>query len=224
MIKLLSIADVVSLTNAVFGFLSILMVFLEEMQLSFVFILLAILADGLDGVVARRIKHSDLGESMDSIADVISAGIAPAVFIYASLQEFAAGCIYYHSFLIAGLIFFVITSIIRLASFHLLKNNECFLGMPAPASTMILILVTYLEFDFLLIVATVLVVSLMMITSIRFPKPKLKMDAIAAVLIFLTILTGFFDINYKEIIPIFLLGAILIYSVAGPLYFYKKGQ
>ena len=82
MINLLSFADVVSLTNSILGFLSIVMIFLGETYLAFSFILLAILADGLDGAVARKTKHSDLGEYMEAMADMISLGIAPSVFVY----------------------------------------------------------------------------------------------------------------------------------------------
>lgn len=224
MIRLLSIADVVSLTNAIFGFLSIIMILIDEMYLAFSLILLAILADGLDGIVARKIKHSNIGESLDSIADVISAGIAPSVFVYASYQEFASECICLHSFLIIVLTIFLITSIIRLASFHILKNNDYFVGLPAPASTIILILFAFLGLDFIYVMIIAIIISLTMITSIRFPKPGIKMDVIAAVLIILTLIIGIFGERYTGIAPMFLLVAILIYSVAGPIYFWKKTQ
>ncbi len=66
MIKLLSVADVISLTNALFGFLAILMLFSSEMNLAFSFILLALLADGLDGIVARKTRKGELGEYMEA--------------------------------------------------------------------------------------------------------------------------------------------------------------
>ena len=74
MIKLLSIADVVSLTNAILGFLAILMIFSNETRLAFSFILLALLADGLDGIVARKLGKSDIGEYLESMADMTSLG------------------------------------------------------------------------------------------------------------------------------------------------------
>ncbi len=68
MIKLLSLADIVSLTNAGFGFLAIIMASLGEMWFSFSFILIALLADGLDGIVARKTGHSELGNHMEAMA------------------------------------------------------------------------------------------------------------------------------------------------------------
>ena len=53
---------------------------------------LAVFLDGLDGRIARLTKTvSDFGREMDSLADVISFGIAPAVLAYAWGVEFA-GC------------------------------------------------------------------------------------------------------------------------------------
>ena len=82
MIKLLSVADCISLTNAVFGFLAVAMIFIGETRVAFTFILLAILADGLDGMIARKTRESQIGEYLESMADMTSLGIAPAFFIY----------------------------------------------------------------------------------------------------------------------------------------------
>jgi len=81
MIKLLSIADVISIFNAIFGFIAIIMILLNEIHFSFSFILLAMIADGIDGLVARKTKHSYLGEYMEAMGDMISLAIAPALFV-----------------------------------------------------------------------------------------------------------------------------------------------
>ena len=62
MIKLLSPADIITVMNVVMGFLAILMVFSNQFQLAATFILLGLLADGLDGIVARRIGNGQMGE------------------------------------------------------------------------------------------------------------------------------------------------------------------
>jgi len=126
MIKLLSVADGISLLNALFGFLAIIMAFLGEIRWSFSFILLAMMADGLDGIVARRTRQSGLGEYLEAMGDMISLGIAPAVFVFTIYYESISYCVYYQSYLIIVLIVFLSLSIVRLASFHIMKQNEFF--------------------------------------------------------------------------------------------------
>ncbi|MCU1339229.1 MAG: CDP-diacylglycerol--serine O-phosphatidyltransferase [Bryobacterales bacterium] len=111
----------------------------------------AVFLDGLDGRIARLTKTtSDFGREMDSLADVISFGIAPAVLAYAWGIEFAgappapltiehlhrAG--YFCAFL------FLLCGALRLARFNVQVNpvpknpgradRKYFVGMPIPAA------------------------------------------------------------------------------------------
>ena len=230
MIKLVSIADVVSITNAIFGFFAILLLLSdlissEEMRLhiSFSFILLALLADGLDGFIARKTKKSDIGEYLESMADMTSLIIAPAIFIYVVYHDLVLCCIYSHIYLLIALIVYLLIGIIRLASFHLMKNERLFIGLPASASTIILLVLAYFEVKFIHIFPAIVLISLAMIINIPFPKTGYKINTIAAILIFLTIILGK---NYYGFAPILLLVAILIYSIGGPFYtkFFVKNR
>jgi len=225
MIKLISIADVISLTNAIFGFLSILFLFSdlisnEEMRLrvSFSFILLALLADGLDGIVARKTKVSEIGEYLESIADMTSLIIAPALFIYFIYNDFVLNSIINHIYLLIALVLFLLLGTIRLSCFHIMKKKKFFLGIPASAGTIILLIFAYFEVKFLYILPAIILISLLMITNIRFPKPVFKINAIAAILIILTLIIGK---NFYGIAPILLLTAIILYSIFGPIYLKK---
>jgi hypothetical protein len=64
----------------------------------------------------------------------------------------------------------------------------------------------------------VIVVSVAMICSIRFPKPGLLIDSVAAVLIILTVILGK---SYDGIAPLVLLMTIFVYVFAGPVYLWK---
>lgn len=77
----LSLADVVTLGNAVLGFIAIIVAF-ENPELAARLILLAAVADGIDGVLARRFGGSEIGPYLDSLADVSSFSLAPAVLVY----------------------------------------------------------------------------------------------------------------------------------------------
>lgn len=225
MIKLLSVADVVSLTNAFFGFLAILILFSNilpsddlRIRVSFSFILIAILADGIDGIVARKIGKSELGDHMESMADLTSLGIAPSLFIYYVYSSCVSYCVYYHSYLAIAVILFLSMSIIRLASFHILKEKDFFVGLPASASTIILLTLAFLEVEFWYILLVIIIISFALVSKIRFPKPGYKINAIAAVLIILTLILGK---NYNSIAVISLLSAIAAYVVIGPFYLWK---
>lgn len=226
MIKLLSVADVVSLTNAFFGFLAILILVSKiipseelRIRLSFSFILIAILIDGLDGIVARKIRKSELGDHMEALADMTSLGIAPSFFIYNIYSSSVSYCVYYHSYLIIGIILFFIMNIIRLASFHKLKEKDYFIGLPASASTIILITLTFLEVEFLYILLVIIIISFALVSNIHFLKTGYKINAVAAVLIILTLIFGK---NYSGITIIVLLLAIAAYVIIGPIYLWKN--
>jgi CDP-diacylglycerol--serine O-phosphatidyltransferase len=219
MLKLLSVADVVSLLNAIFGFISIVMIYLGELRLGFSFILLALLADGLDGIVARKRGKGKLGEYFEAMADMISMGVAPAFFVFTIYYETVSYCVYYTSYLVIALIVFLSFGIIRLASFHIIKQKEYFVGLPASASTIILLVLAYLSIDFWLILLVIVVVSLAMISNVHFPKLGYRIDVVAVVLIFLTLIM---DKSYSSIAPILLLLAIVFYAFGGPIYLLKN--
>jgi len=225
MIRLLSVADLISITNAIFGFLAILFLVSEiiepglRMRVSFTFILLALLADGLDGIVARKLGKSDIGEYLESMADMTSLGIAPAVFIYFIYSDLVASSIYNHIYLLFALILFLSFGIIRLASFHIMKKDRFFYGLPASASTLLLLIFAYFVVDFIFILPAVIVIGAFMASDIKFPKPGVRINGIAAVLILLTLV---FDKSFYGFAPLLLFFSILFYSVAGPIFLSRK--
>ena len=103
-------------------------------ELAAIMIFLAALLDGLDGRIARLTKStSEFGLEFDSLADVISFGIAPSFVAYlwglAPLKRIG--------WLIAFL--YVVSAAMRLARFNLQKtvaDKRYFVGMPIPAAAM----------------------------------------------------------------------------------------
>lgn len=219
MIKLLSVADVISLTNVMLGFLAIIMIFSHEIYLAFSFILLALLADGLDGIVARKMRKGELGEYMEAMADMISLGIAPAFFVYNTYYDVVLDSMFYHGLLFIVLIIFLSLSIVRLASFHIIKEEKFFVGLPASASTIFIIVLSFLKIEFMYILPFIVVISFAMISPLRFPKTGLKTNAIAAVFILVTIIFGSMYYNFS---PMMLFFIIAVYSIIGPIYVRKK--
>ena len=98
---------------------------------AFIFIAMAAVFDFLDGLAARLLKaYSNIGVQLDSLADVISFGLAPACIVYAYLAS------YTNAFgfpLVAFLL--PMSSALRLAKFNVDKRQTTsFLGLPVPAS------------------------------------------------------------------------------------------
>ncbi len=156
MIKLLSIADIISIINAIFGFLAILFLLsglIEDSELrlrvSFSFILVSLLVDGLDGVIARKIKRSDIGEHLDSMADMVSMVIATSLFIFVTYQQYFNNYVYYQIYLLIALVLFLSFGTIRLASYYLMKDENFFIGLPAPAGTIILLILAFFKIEFI---------------------------------------------------------------------------
>ncbi len=220
MIKLLSIADLISITNAILGFLAIIMIFLNEIHYSFSLILLAMIADGIDGLVARKTKHSNLGEYMEAMGDMISLVIAPSIFVYRIYINdiLLSENIFQHLLLIIVLTIFLFFNILRLSSFHIMKEKEIFIGLPASASTIILTVLSYFKIEFIYLMLIILIISITLISNIRFPKPNNKINLLAAILIIISIIFG---MQYNGIALILLLISILIYSIIGPIYVYR---
>ena len=147
MIREFKLADLVTLTNAAFGTLSIFLClsFLDDgspYAIWFAILLMpaAFLADGLDGWVARkRNSFSRLGADLDSLADVISFGVAPAVL------GFTLGMRGGWDIII--LVYFVMCGLSRLARFNVTAEElsgddgkvAYFEGTPIPTSLVLVI-------------------------------------------------------------------------------------
>ena len=136
-----SYADLVSIGNASFGFLSILMVVNGNLTFSAIFMLIAVIFDSLDGWVARKTKRNDefgFGKNIDSLSDVISFGVAPGMLLYSACLSFSVPYIN----IVVGLLI-VICGILRLARINVLTDlingaDEKFVGLPIPSTALIL--------------------------------------------------------------------------------------
>ena len=114
-----------------------------------VMVLIAAALDGIDGRLARLLKAtSRFGAQMDSLADIVNFGVAPALVLYAYLLDRAGSPGW-----IATLLFAIACGM-RLARFNVLEEDterpawqgEYFVGVPAPAGAVLVMLPLYLSF------------------------------------------------------------------------------
>lgn len=112
----------------------------REPSASLAFILLAAFFDFFDGLAARSLKaYSPIGKDLDSLADMVSFGVAPALVGFRYVQELpvkAFGCLNVTLFLVALALplFIAVFSALRLAKFNNDKRQtENFIGLATPA-------------------------------------------------------------------------------------------
>jgi CDP-diacylglycerol--serine O-phosphatidyltransferase len=101
------------------------------------FVGLAGVFDFLDGFVARALKvHSAIGKELDSLADMVTFGLLPAIYWY---HMIGTSPLNYVALLIA------VFSALRLAKFNVDERQaEGFIGVPTPANTFFLVTFPYL--------------------------------------------------------------------------------
>lgn len=148
MIREFHLADWITLANAACGTSALfaVMTYLQTADVRHVYfacglIVAALVFDVLDGRVARwRQKSSALGRDLDSLADVISFGVAPAVIAY--------GCGMQGLYDRLVLIFFVACGVSRLARFNVTAEAlsdggdkvKYFEGTPIPTSLLLVVM------------------------------------------------------------------------------------
>ncbi|MFA6529127.1 MAG: CDP-diacylglycerol--serine O-phosphatidyltransferase [Candidatus Gracilibacteria bacterium] len=129
-LKSLSLADLVTLGNAVFGILSITASLNNNPNLALYMILAAIACDFLDGKIARLTKKpTSLGHDLDSLADTISFGVAPAIFLISISGEVLAT---------VTAIIFALCGVLRLARFNTKPVEGGYEGMPIPLPSVVI--------------------------------------------------------------------------------------
>ena len=173
------------------GVASIVTTQLGDLELAAWIIVWCGLLDVMDGVAARLLKAtSSFGAEFDSMADLVSFGVAPAVLVLnAGLQlggiEYESGQFWVLS-LAVGV--FALAGAMRLARFNLVSeesNTGWFAGVPITAagggliSSLVLVLLHYPDITVslplhLYLPILMFVLALLMISRLRFPKAKIR--------------------------------------------------
>ncbi len=142
------IPNLITLLNLTFGVVSIVLALEGRLVASAVVILFAAILDFLDGMAARLLKaYSDIGKELDSLADVVSFGVAPAMIYLGLMHKNMA----YGTSLLPGpdaplaIWFFLGSALLipaasayRLAKFNIdTRQSNSFLGLPTPANAIL---------------------------------------------------------------------------------------
>jgi len=200
-----------------FGIMSIIASSQGKFEKAFIYIVLSLIADGLDGRVARLTNTtSKFGVEFDSLADIVAFGVAPAMFLFFSIGE------HYGRFgaLVSGL--YVVFGAIRLARFNVTTNENdprYFIGLPIPTAAVVLgsWLMLHCEYksglDIFILVGA-LFLGLLMVSNFRYPSFKkidLNKNVALKVLVVIIVLASFIYLYPIEAVA----GILTLYTFYG---------
>ena len=165
------VPNLITLLALCAGLTAIRLAFEEKLEWAVAAIVFAAMLDGIDGRVARMLKGtSKFGAELDSLADFVNFGVAPALMLYFwGLHELG------HAGWIAAMVFAISTGL-RLARFNVMIDDpnkpawagNFFTGMPAPAGAMTVLLPIYVYFLGMPRLASVAPVTLVYTLAIAF--------------------------------------------------------
>lgn len=165
-----SLPNIFTFANLACGVLSLLATFNENYRWACLFIIIAGLIDRYDGRVARFLKvSSDLGKELDSLADLVSFGVAPSILVF-NLNNFV------HLGLIGYLlvVIFPIAGAYRLARYNSTPFNNVFTGIPITITGTFLALYSLLTINSnsnqFVTITLVLILSYLMVSKLQFKK------------------------------------------------------
>jgi CDP-diacylglycerol--serine O-phosphatidyltransferase len=217
--------------NLFCGFWAIISVFQEKFYYAAVAILLASVFDVLDGKVARLSgATSKFGVQYDSLADLVSFGVAPALLAFSwALRPYGR-----FGWLAAFL--FVVCGALRLARFNVQSASgevKYFKGLPIPAAALMIALTILLYLRLIetawvkdiVILVMIYVLAFLMVSNIRyFSFKELDLARRKPFSIFIFIVLSMIVIVMEPVIVLF--GAALFYIFSGPVNmiraFHKK--
>jgi len=135
--KLLKLPDLFTFLNIFMGLFAILLVIKGYYLFSVVALLFAVAFDYLDGKIARLIKREgEFGKQLDSLADTISFGVAPAIFGFNLIQT---------NFAIIVFTLFLFAGVLRLARYNVMEFSGEFAGMPITVNGVVIPLIYFLK-------------------------------------------------------------------------------
>ncbi len=175
------IASALTTINLYCGVSSIFNAIEGEHQKAVYFIFGAIVADMFDGLVARITKSaSEFGKQLDSLCDLVSFGVAPAVLIFMVYLPEERNLVSRMGAVMA--IIYVICAALRLARFNVFQSEirEYFIGLPTPAAAStvasFVLFTEYFDLTVTFWVLSLITLSLayLMVSTVQYPKNRIK--------------------------------------------------
>ena len=218
--KILNIANFFTVLNLLCGLIAI--VFFSNGLVNFgcLFIIFASFFDFLDGYFARKLNiSSDFGKQADSLSDMISFGVAPAILLFDITKGILKNNHDYtneiHIVLTSIFVFiYSVAALIRLSLFN--NQSTHFNGIPSPVAALTVILLPFVEFEINLIIIScyVFVLSFLMIMNLQIISIKKINKNTFYFLSILLVLSIFLIVFFKfTAVPLILASYILLSTI-----------
>ncbi|HLA27472.1 MAG TPA: CDP-diacylglycerol--serine O-phosphatidyltransferase [Syntrophales bacterium] len=210
------------------GFYSILASVKEDFSLAASVIVYAVVLDGLDGRIARMTNTmSKFGAEYDSLADLITFGVAPSILAYSWALSGYGKWGWLVSFL------FVVCGALRLARFNIqigLAESRVFNGLPIPGAASVIatgiILYYYIggtgKFHDLSVMVATIALALLMVSNVKYYSFKdLNFFSRKPFMSFVLVIIIMIIVAAEPQITLFTFA--LVYVFSGPIWWYVKG-
>ena len=218
--KILNIANFFTVLNLLCGLIAI--VFFSNGLVNFgcLFIIFASFFDFLDGYFARKLNiSSDFGKQADSLSDMISFGVAPAILLFDITKGILKNNLDYtneiHIVLTSSFVFiYSVAALIRLSLFN--NQSTHFNGIPSPVAALTVILLPFVEFEINLIIIScyVFILSFLMIMNLQIISIKKINKNTFYFLSILLVISIFLIVFFKfTAVPLILASYILLSTI-----------
>ncbi|PAE34998.1 CDP-diacylglycerol--serine O-phosphatidyltransferase [Bacillus sp. 7884-1] len=155
-----AVPNLFTIGNLLSGVFSITFNMNGYLQMASMFIFLSAIFDFFDGRLARRLKvNSEFGVELDSLADIVSLGVAPALLFY-SLEPSSL-------FTTIAFMLFPTMGALRLAKFNVKPTRGYFMGMPITAAGLLMACMGIFLYSNTFIT---ILLSILMVSPIRIKK------------------------------------------------------
>jgi len=240
----ISAADVLTATNGLLGVLAITYILDGEHVIASLLICLAVVMDGLDGLVARRFgTPHEFGRFLDSISDVVSFCLTPALLIYNNFYDKSLGSAWVsmpNAVAMVACMFYAAFGILRLARFAGKDHSKnYFVGLPTPAAALLVVSLSMLwgredlnplvlSYELYAVSFATILISFIMVSDIPYPNIRgkllvpagsvLALASIPFIVLLLGVRADYLPLQNIELVVFILL---LIYVIAGPIVGYN---
>ena len=215
----LGIADAVTAANAGLGFVAVFAATIDP-ALAARLVLLAAIADGLDGLLARRYGSTPAGEHLDSLADVASFSVAPA-FVVATLATDAWGYEGVRSAVAVTVgAVFVAAGVVRLGMYTAYDTGNAHTeGVPTTLAATLLAAAVLAGFSNpTVLVASTAALCVLMVSTVTYPdlypRDALAMGVVQAGAVLV-------PVAFSRILPRALLAWALAYLALAPHFYWR---
>ena len=170
-LSLLKFADLFTLLNVALGLISIVFAMSNRFDYAAYVFLVSVVFDYLDGKIAVSMQQQNLfGKELDSLADTVSFGVAPAIFGFSIMQYGTAMRSFQLTFGIISFTVFLFCGVLRLARYNIMDMKGVYRGMPITLNGIIIPIAYFAGMPIRFFPYLYLILGILMISSLKIKK------------------------------------------------------